>query len=234
MAEGLDVVAMHGWVGDARAWEKWRQATASRGWTWQCGERGYGQLTPREPAWSSTEKRNSDRLAIGHSLGPHLIPADVLGQAESVVLLASFATFVPPGRAGRRLRTALAGMAASLDKEDRARGMLEHFMTNMASPQSPDLLPPGPLDGPINADGMRRLREDLQLLGSCEGLPRGFPQTARVLIVEAEDDHIVDPEARAMLRQALPQADVITLPGTGHALLRSNLIECVVAWVENR
>jgi pimeloyl-[acyl-carrier protein] methyl ester esterase len=195
------------------------------------GERGYGELPPRVPDWSrhSAETR---RLVIGHSLGPHLVPPEALHEAEAVVLLASFTAFVAPGRAARRTRAALAGMAASLDDEERAHTMLNHFMIKVAAPQSPELLPPGPVDGPLTADNLSRLREDLGLLERCAGLPEGFPQGARVLIVEAEEDRIVEPAARAMLRATLPAADLITLPGVGHALLAGDVIARVVEWVE--
>jgi pimeloyl-[acyl-carrier protein] methyl ester esterase len=161
-----------------------------------------------------------------------MVPADVFRKTDIAVLLASFATFVPPGREGRRTRAALAGMAASLEDELRARAMLETFTARIAEPQSPDLLPTGPLDGAMDEDNRARLREDLDLLARCDGLPSGFPQSARVLIVEAEEDRIVEPEARALLRASLPQADVITFPGVGHALLAGDVITRVVEWVE--
>jgi pimeloyl-[acyl-carrier protein] methyl ester esterase len=110
--------------------------------------------------------------------------------------------------------------------------MLEVFTARVAEPQSPDLLPPGPLDGSLSEDNRSRLREDLDLLARCDGLPSGFPRGARVLIVEAEEDRIVEPEARALLREALPEADLITLPGVGHALLAGEVIDRVVEWVE--
>lgn len=229
MAVELEVIAMHGWAGDARCWEPWRTATEPLGWHWQTGERGYGRLPPREPRWSDTTAR---RLVIGHSLGPHLVPSAVLDAAEAVVLLASFSAFVPPDRAGRRTRAALAGMAASLDDEMRTRTMLENFMGKVAEPQPTELLPPGPVDGPLDEINRARLRGDLDLLGRCAALPDGFPRGARVLIVEAETDRIVEPEARALLRAALPQADVITLPGVGHALLAGDVMKRVVEWVE--
>jgi pimeloyl-[acyl-carrier protein] methyl ester esterase len=163
-----------------------------------------------------------------------MVPADVFREADTVVLLASFATFVPPGREGRRIRAALDGMAACLEDEIRARAMLEAFTARIAEPQSPDLLPTGPLDGSLSEDNRSRLREDLDLLARCDGLPSGFPHGARVLIVEAEEDRIVEPQARAMLREALPEADVITLPGVGHALLAGDVIGRVVARVEAR
>jgi pimeloyl-[acyl-carrier protein] methyl ester esterase len=125
-------------------------------------------------------------------------------------------------------------MAACLEDGTRARAMLEVFTARVAEPQSPDLLPPGPLDGSLSEDNRLRLREDLDLLARCDGSPSGFPRGARVLIVEAEEDRIVEPEARKMLREALPEADVITLPGVGHALLAGEVIDRVVEWVEAR
>jgi len=229
----LQVIAMHGWGRDARTWEPWQRATASLGWRWQTGERGYGRFSPRVPEWPE-HTSGARRLVIGRSLGPHMVPADVFRKADTVVLLVSFAAFVPPGREGRRTRAALAGMAACLEDETRARAMLEVFTARVAEPQSPDLLPPGPLDGSLSEDNRSRLREDLDLLARCDGLPTGFPRGARVLIVEGEEDRIVEPEARRMLREALPEADVITLPGVGHALLAGEVIDRVVEWVEAR
>ena len=227
----LQVIAMHGWGRDARTWDPWQAATASLGWRWQTGERGYGRFSPRVPEWSE-HASGTRRLVIGRSLGPHMVPADIFRKADIAVLLASFAAFVPPGRGGRRTRTALAGMAACLEDEIRTRAMLEAFTARIAEPQSPDLLPAGPLDGPLDEDNRSRLREDLDLIAICDGLPSGFPRNARVLIVEAEEDRIVEPEARWMLRETLPEAHVITLPGVGHALLAGDVIDRVVEWVE--
>lgn len=231
MTKPVEVIAMHGWGRDSRTWEPWRGATEPLGWKWQTGERGYSRLPPRVPAWSANAPEMR-RLVIGRSLGPHMVPADVWQQADGVVLLASFAAFATPGREGRRTRTALAGMAASLQDEERTRVMLENFTRKVAEPQSADLLPPGPLDGPLDESNRARLGEDLELLARCDGLPDGFPREARILIVEAEEDRIVEPEARRILRETLPNADVITLPGVGHALLAGDVIGRVAEWVE--
>lgn len=233
MKSPTDVIAMHGWASDARCWEAWRPATEPAGWRWAIGERGYGELAPRVPAWKVKAAPAARRVVIGHSLGPHLLAPEALSRADVVVLLAGFAAFVPPGRAGRRNRAALAGMAAALAEETPARAMLTNFLVNAAAPQPADLLPPGPVDGPLDALNREQLREDLAILERCTGLPEGFPSEARVLIVEAEEDRIVEREARALLREALPQADVITLPGVGHALLAGEVIGRVVAWAES-
>jgi pimeloyl-[acyl-carrier protein] methyl ester esterase len=231
----LQVIAMHGWAGDGANWTPWREVSTPLGWRWACGERGYGPRPPLSPAWEGAGRR----VVIGHSMGPHLLDAAVLAGADAVVLLAGFGRFVPPGMEGRRVRTALAAMAAQLAEGPseaetalRAQTLLRRFLIEAASPDPAELLPPGPADQPVGAAGRERLRQDLALLERCDGLPAGFPSGARVLIVEAEADRIVAPQARALLRQALPQAEVVSLAGAGHCLLRSPVMAPVLEWLQ--
>ncbi|MEB3262794.1 MAG: alpha/beta hydrolase [Synechococcus sp.] len=242
----LEILAMHGWAGDSRAWAPWRELARERGWSWTCGERGYGALPPVQPVWSASGP--AKRVAIGHSLGPHLLPPEVLAGADAVVLLASFAAFLPGGRAERSLRRGLAGMAAPLEAYLEAheheaaaaehpsaaavRTMLKAFLAKAADPAPAAALPPGPEADPLTAAGCRRLLEDLHRLEASAGLPEGFPSAATVLVVEAEADRIVVPEAREQLRRALPDAAVLTLPGVGHSLLESAVLARVVGWLE--
>lgn len=231
----LQLIAMHGWAGDAGNWDPWRAATAGWPIAWCCGERGYGGVDPVVPRWGGMGRR----VVLAHSLGPHLLEPEVLAQADAVVLLASFGRFVPPGRGGRRLQTALAGMAAALaDGPDeataarRAQGLLADFLAQAANPDPVALLPAGPADHPVGPQARRRLRHDLALLAACAGLPAGWPTRAAVLLVEAGADAIVDPEARELLRQSLPTAEHHTVPEAGHALLRAPLIPAVLEWLE--
>jgi pimeloyl-[acyl-carrier protein] methyl ester esterase len=231
----LQLIAMHGWAGDAANWTPWRLAWAERPWSWDCGERGYGGGAPHTPAWGPEGRR----VVLAHSLGPHLLPAEVLAAAEAVVLLASFGRFVPPGRGGRRLRVALEGMAAALtDTPDeatasrRAQAMLRTFLERAASPDPVALLPSGPANQPVGPAGRQRLRHDLARLVGSSGLPDGWPSSAPVLLVEAGADGVVDAEARALLRRSLPDAEHIRFPEAGHALLRADLIPAVLEWLE--
>jgi len=224
------IIAMHGWAGDSRCWKPWIEATDHLGWRWQCVERGYGEIPPRGPAWPADFAPGARRVVIGHSLGPHLIPKEVWQSANAAVLLASFGTFVPPTRAGRRVRLALDGMAAKLGNETDAKKMLNKFLANVAHPEAPELLPAGPETGSLN---LGRLRDDLEILGNCQGLPPGFPSGATVLVVEAGADRIVDAEARAMLRAVLPKAEFVRLPDAGHALLQTGVVSLVADWVQS-
>ena len=221
----LELIAMHGWAGDHRAWDPWGQAAASRGWSLQTGERGYGRQPARSPRW-----QGQGGAVLAHSLGLHLLPAEVWDQARAVVLLASFGAFVPPGANGRRTRAALQAMASRIEQGELA-SLLDDFLTRAAAPSQLNQLPLGVAQEGSDAAGVARLLEDLALLGRCDGLPAAFPHSVPVLIVEAGADQIVPAASRELLRQALPQADVWSLEGIGHSLLGTPLIDPVLDWL---
>jgi 8-amino-7-oxononanoate synthase len=246
----IQLIAMHGWAGDGGHWQAWQPAATSRGWGLQLGERGYGQRPAVLPPWPS----HGRKALICHSLGVHLVPPEVLAASEAVVLLASFGRFVPPGAAGRSLRIALAGMAAELQESGdeltdslRAQQLLQRFLRKVLGPGAgagvqadvdaglgpPPGGPPGPAAQPIGAAGRDRLRCDLELLGRLTALPASFPRQVPVLLLEAADDPIVHPAARARLRQELPQAQVKLLSGLGHAMGDPALIPLVFDWLQD-
>ncbi|MEB3335167.1 MAG: alpha/beta hydrolase [Cyanobacteriota bacterium] len=221
------VIAMHGWASDGSQWQPLEAGVRAIGWRWWSGERGYGDRPPHQPRW----REGGPRVVIAHSLGPHLLPAEVLAAADAVVLLASFGRFVPPGTTGRRLRTALEGMGAALTDAATARPMLRRFLEQAAAPEPVEAMAPGPAAGSLGPASLERLRDDLGLLARTDGLPVAFPGAVPVLLVEAGEDRIVAPEASALLRDALPHADRLTLPGAGHALLGAPLLEPLLAWL---
>ena len=221
------LIALHGWAGDSRAWEPWAELAAARGWLFSAAERGYGNLPPEQPSW---DPQAQQRVVIGHSMGPHLLPAELWQQATTAVWLASFAAFVPPGRQGRSIRAALQAMGQRIANGD-TTALLRDFFREAAAPFPPSALPMGPLEHGITASGRERLLEDLERLENSAGLPPGYPEGARALIVEAADDRIVHPASRAALREQLPQAEVWSLEPAGHCLLDPALAARVVDWI---
>ena len=217
---------MHGWAGDQRGWAPFAAAAERRGWSWRNGERGYGDLPVAMPAWQAAGRR----ALVVHSLGLHLLPAELLATADTVVLLASFGRFVPEGPAGRPLRQALAAMARQL-QDGSGEAMLLEFLRRAAAPESADPAGLGIGDQRLQPQGRQRLLDDLALLESRTGLPEAFPSQARVLIVEAGGDQIVAPQARQLLRHALPDADVLQLGQASHCLLQPSLIPILEAWL---
>ena len=227
----VELLAMHGWGGDSRAWAPWAAEASQRGWQLRTGERGYGALPPEQPAWDGQSRH---RIVLGHSLGPHLLEPQLWAGATAVVLLASFAAFVPEGRAGRPLRTALAGMASQL-RAGNGEAMLRQFLEQVASPFPPERLPQGPLEHGLSSVGAERLLADLERLAATSDLPEGLQGAAArqlpVLIVEAADDQIVCAASREQLKARLPEATVITLPSAGHGLLGAGVHTAVLNWI---
>ncbi|QVL53507.1 MAG: alpha/beta fold hydrolase [Cyanobium sp. M30B3] len=223
----VQVIAMHGWAGDSRGWEPFAAAAAARGWRWTMPDRGYGAVEPRTVPW---EAQASRRVVIGHSLGPHLLAPELLAQADAVVLLASFGQFIPGGQEGRRLQTALAGMAEAL-QGPQAEAMLRTFLAEAAAPAPVSALPCTILDGPLSGGGRERLRADLALLERCRQLPEALAPGLPCLIVEAGADRIVGTEVRELLRRERPDATVIHYPDAGHCLLNTPLLADLTAWI---
>jgi len=223
------LIAMHGWAGDSRGWQPFAAAAGRQGWRWQAPDRGYGPAPAQAAHWSDGASR---KVLIAHSLGPQLLPAELLEQTEAVVLLASFGRFVPPGRAGRRLHAALAGMAQAL-RGPEPDAMLRQFLSEAAAPQPLSQLPATIIDQPLTGAARRQLLADLELLGATTALPAALPAAIPCLIVEAGADRIVGPEARALLRQERPHADLIHYPEAGHCLLGAPVVHEVMGWIAN-
>lgn len=223
------LLAMHGWAGDGRGWEPFAVAARERGWLWQAPDRGYGPCPPQPAQWQPQASR---RVLLAHSLGPHLLPPEALAAADAVVLLASFGRFVPPGPGGRRLSTALTGMAEAL-VGPAPETMLWAFLTEAAAPVPVSELPVTILDAPLAPEGRQRLRDDLELLEQGSGLPAALPAAIPCLIVEAGADRIVVPEARELLRRERPEASVIHYPEAGHCLLGTPVVRDLLAWIDS-
>ena len=217
---------MHGWGSDQRNWDAFEPECQQRGWPLQRLDRGYGRFPEQSASWLPQGRR----ALLVSSLGSQLVPSELLQQAEAVVLLASFGRFVPKGAAGRPLQQALRLMDERLGAGD-LLGLFADFRVKVAEPQPVEYLPPGIEDGPVSDLGMQRLRQDLELLGCCDGLPEAFPKQAAVLIVEAMADTIVHPKSRAALREE-PQAELMELAGIGHGLLSPGLCEQVLGWLD--
>ena len=173
---------------------------------------------------------------IGHSLGPHLIAPTVLAKATDVVLLASFSRFVPEGRAGRSLQTALKGMGNCIGTANEAT-MLKTFLQRAADQAHASCLPSSPVSDGLSAGGRQRLQADLDLLRSTTGLPDGMPANSRVLVVNAEADAIVIPTSQQQLLDDLAvhlqhPATCWSLAGSGHALIVPDLLLRVQQWLD--
>ncbi len=232
-----EVIAMHGWGSDSSFWGQWENFFSKHHWEWQSGERGYGKLPLHIPSWQSLDKEsnNDQRVVIAHSLGPHLLNREIHANSTHLVLLASFSSFVPKGSNQRVLLKALQGMQNLLGT-DREKKMLTDFLVKASYPESYLSLPKGPLHGDLSKKGRERLKADLALLIDTNGLPNGLTTRAKVLVINAEEDAIVIPEAKkSLLAQLITQQEnppiEWQLKGIGHTLNTSGIIEKVHNWL---
>ena len=148
------VIAAHGWAGDASVWRAWQRSFEALGWRWQSVEQGYSGQQPYQPSWAADV---GQRLLISHSLGIHMLPASVLADAQAIVLLAGFsALFHPSDRPGRPL---LRGMAARLGTPVKTK-CCRNFLS-AALPSACIGPPPNPLMRGITQEGRERLRTHL-------------------------------------------------------------------------
>ena len=232
------VIAMHGWGEDSHSWVPWIRHFKPHCWSWQSGERGYGNRQEHMPFWQDDQDplELQRRVVIAHSLGPHLLPDAVFTKATDVVLLASFSRFVPQGPKGRALKTGLKSMRRCLDSEAEAE-MLTTFLKRAAAPSPPERLPRGPIHEGLSREGRERLTDDLDRLIASAELPLGLRATTRVLVVEAELDAIVVPAAKQELRDAVQTrlehpADHWCMPSSGHALMVPDLLMRIQRWLD--
>jgi len=223
----IQLIGMHGWAGDHRSWAPWVAGAAARGWSMDCGERGYGQEVPLQPRWETSAQR---RVVLAHSFGPHLLSEALWQGATAAVLLASFSRFVPEGPEGRAIRAALRAMGRRI-RLGEEQEQLRDFLRQAAAPQSRSLLPAGPLDQGISEAGRDRLLEDLEHLGATRALPPGLPGGIPLLRAQAGRTQTVPARSRLELQQALPQATVWIRDDLGHSLIDPVLPDAVLDWI---
>ena len=232
-----EIIAMHGWAGDSYQWSDWEKIFKKCDWEWQTAERGYKDISPHKPQW----KHNSNqvklkRVAICHSLGSHLIDKEVLHSATHVVLINSFSRFIPSGKKNSPIKMALNRMMNAINTPKEA-DMLEKFNIKAYKPNHIDIKSSKSNLLHISDSGRLRLKNDLQLLMNSDSLPIGLNNSAKVLIVNSEQDYILANQTKKKLTEdlinhlkAVPKT--INIQEEGHFLTEIKNIKKVKHWLE--
>ena len=235
------IIAMHGWSGNSSSWDQWKEQFEKKGWLWQSGDRGYGLNKSFTPKWLNdkerTDEKTNSRTIIAHSLGTHLLSEEILLEATTIILLSSFSRFIPKIGETRTIKMGLKGMKKALGTKNEKR-MLHSFFQKACYPNSINNMPYNPIMDGLKEEGREKLFKDLDLLIKTNGLPKGFPKTAKVLVIDSREDLIILPNTKNTLIKDLNSHLIqpIThwrIPKAGHALLKQNIKKDVLNWLES-
>ncbi len=232
-----EIIAMHGWAGDSRQWANWEKIFKNCDWEWQTFERGYKDITPNLPKWNHNSNQVAlKRVAICHSLGSHLIDKEVLHSATHVVLINSFSRFIPSNKENRPIKLALNRMMNRINTPNEAE-MLRKFHIKAYKPNHIDVKPSESNPLHVSDSGRLRLKNDLKLLMNSNSLPTGLNDSAKVLIVNSEQDYILANQTKEKLvedlinhLEAIPK--IINLQDEGHSITKIKTIKKVKHWLE--
>ena len=232
-----EIIAIHGWAGDSHQWSNWETIFTRCDWQWQTFERGYKEISPHTPIWNHKLNRSGlKRVAICHSLGSHLIDKETLYSATHVVLINSFSRFIPTSKENRIVKLALNKMMDTINTPNET-AMLKKFHIKAYKPHYIDAKSSESNLLRISDSGRLRLKNDLKLLMNSDSLPIGLKSSAKVLIVNSEEDYILSNQTKERLAKDLIKhlevvPKTINLQDDGHFISKIENITKVKHWLE--
>ena len=232
-----EIIAMHGWAGDSNQWSNWEKIFKCCEWEWQATERGYKDISPHTPKWNhNSNKIKLKRVAICHSLGLHLIDKQVLRSATHVILINSFSRFIPSSKENRTIKLALNRMMHAINSPNEAT-MLKKFQIKAYKPNCIDVKSSKSNLLHMSDSGRLRLKNDLKLLINSDSLPIGLNNSAKVLILNSEQDYILANQTKEKLAEDLINhldtvPKIISLQDEGHSITKIKNIKKVKHWLE--
>ena len=232
-----EIIAIHGWAGDSHQWSNWEKIFKRYDWEWKTFERGYKDISPHTPKWNQNSNQvELKRVAICHSLGSHLIDKYVLFSATHVVLINSFSRFIPIDNKNRSMQIALNRMMDAIDTPDE-KAMLRKFHKKAKKPNCVDIDSDESIILNVSDSGRLRLKNDLKLLMNSDSLPIGLNNSAKVLIVNSEQDYILANQTKEKLAEDLINhlegtPKIINLKDEGHYITKIKNIKKVKHWLE--
>ena len=232
-----EIIAIHGWAGDSNQWSNWEKIFKSYDWEWQTSERGYKDICPHKPMWTyESNQIKLMRVAICHSLGAHLIDKEILYSATHVVLVNSFSRFIPSGKENRHIKLALNRMMNAINTPNE-EAMLKKFYMKAYKPNNIDFESIQSNLLHISDSGRLRLKNDLKLLMKTNSLPTGLNNSAKVLVVNSEQDYILANQTKVKLtRDLINHLEVIpktiNFQDEGHFITQIKNIKKVLHWLE--
>jgi pimeloyl-[acyl-carrier protein] methyl ester esterase len=212
-----EVILQHGWAFDGQMWDPWLPVLERSGVGTHVGERGYFGAKLSTPRFGDQAKI---RIVVAHSLGLHLLPPEVLANADAMLVIAGFLTFHPSDpmeqrRSQRVIKTMLAKFNDAPDV------VLSDFWKNAYAPEHEHTPLVTRTDGTT-----QRLAEDLERLHGCN---MGIDVIGEkpILFVSGDADRIVSHSVFQSFVESAHNCDAYTLKGAGHAIPVTRAAECI-------
>ncbi len=232
------VIAMHGWCSDGKYWDIWAKNFKSHEWYWESADRGYSNGQMLNPTWAKKTYSCSKnkRVLICHSLGTFLIGSEIISKASHIVFINSFSRFIPNSKESRSLEIGLKGMQKKL-RTMQEQKMIYRFWEKAFSPHKIQKVNIELFKRNLSQQGIKKLREDLDLLINSKRLPWAINKKTKVLVIDGEKDKIVVPKAKNNLIEEIyenigsdPEHWIIS--NEGHVILQHQIIEKTRIWLE--
>ena len=211
-----ELLAYHGWGYGSKAWQGWQDWLRHQHCLFKPFDRGYCR-SPIQPQFSAS---STTKLIFAHSYGLHFCPAEILRQANLLVIFSSFRQFHPE-RANLKKRSQQILQQMILQFERQPQTVLQNFRTKCLQPlDEPDECERIP--ELINTD---LLYQDLCLLDTCllDLLP--LQQIPQIIVLHGTQDRIVSVATGKALAEELA-ASYFAIEAAGHALPFTQITTC--------
>jgi len=211
-----ELLAYHGWGYGSKDWQGWQDWLQGQHYLFKPFNRGYFG-SPIQPQFSTSAIA---KLIFTHSYGLHFCPAEILRQANLLVIFSSFRQFHPQ-RASLKKRSQQILQQMILQAERQPQTVLQNFRTKCLQPldesdehqQIPELL------------NTELLYQDLCLLDTCllDLLP--LQQIPQIIVLHGIQDRIVSVTTGKALAEELA-ASYFAIEAAGHALPFMQITTC--------
>lgn len=212
----VDFFFQHGWAFGAAFWQPVVEQLAKTSQTelsFDLADRGYAGEVRH---WRGWRRVSHQREIVCHSLGLHLVPEEAWKDASQATIIGGFLYF--HGEEQREIRTSrqIVKRMLSLLPVDPVH-LLNEFYDNCSKPAPYECISTGRLSKPGRASiDLIQLQKDLELLNESRFDISLINHLPKIKILHGEEDRIVALSHSRKLLAALPQANLIVLPNTGH------------------
>lgn len=191
----------------------------------QIPDRGYFGNQRAAEAFSENSEL---KIVLAHSLGLHLLPAEIISSADFLILAACFSKFHSGSELEiKRSQKTIGRMKKRLAES--AEALLNDFYKNSYYPLPTKyfLLLPS-FRGALNQE---LLEDDLELLDTNQFELSSISKAQKVLLLHGSEDRIVSPLHSQILAESLNASSIIEFEGAGHSL---PLTHVAPVWISMR